>query len=391
MMMNIEILIASPGEHSFVSEIKEGLHIDLNNFKSSLATVLQQHKLFPFTGIIGTEDTAVGLSTYLARKLKLIHNSEKSVELTHRKDLARQRLTEKNCVVPRHWLINIKQALTSQLEHITWPCVIKPLNMSASRGVIRVNNSQEAHIGCLRVAKIIGVEDESFESTHLLLEQYIEGLEVAFEGYLHEGKLHQLALFDKPNPLTGPYFEETIYVTPSSLSPRMQQHIHKRVFQACQAYGLVTGPIHAELRIDTEDEAWILEVANRTIGGDCARTLDVAGKYSLEKLIISLAIGDPQTSTIMTRASGVMMIPIEKGGILQKISGIERAKQVQHITDIKMNISPGNKLLPLPEGNQYLGYIFAQASTPEEVVHALNTAYSNLDFKVTEFFSLTPG
>ncbi len=393
MAMEQDILVASPGEHSFISEIQDGLHIDFDNFESSLITVQQQHKKFPFTGVIGTEDTAVEFSTYVATQLDLIHNPTLSVQLTHRKDLARQRLTEHQCTVPQYSLLDINQALEPQLNSLTWPYVIKPLNMSASRGVIRVNNMQEAIIACQRVMKIItadNIEKETFENTHLLLEQYIDGHEVAFEGFLHNDKLHRLALFDKPNPLVGPYFEETIYVTPSSLSHNIQQHIHHRVAQACQAYGLITGPIHAELRIDSEGEAWILEVANRTIGGDCARTLDVCGEYALEKLTISLATGNVVIPKMMSRASGVMMIPIKQGGILQKVSGIAQARNVQGITDIKINISPGNTLLPLPEGNQYLGYIFAQATTSEQVTSALNNAYAKLDFKVTKLFELTP-
>jgi len=355
MAMDIDILIASPGEHSFISEVQQGLHIDFNDFDTSLETVLEEHEIHAFSGVIGTEDSAVEFATYVSRKLALAHNSEKSVQLTHRKDLARQRLTEHGCVVPEHWLINIKQDLKAQLSHIQWPCVVKPLNMSASRGVIRANNFEEAVTACKRVSNIIKAPDlveESFENNHLLLEQYIDGLEVAFEGFLYKGKLHKLALFDKPNPLTGPYFEETIYVTPSTLNDSTQLHIQQRVTQACEAYGLITGPIHAELRIDSAGEAWILEVANRSIGGDCARTLDVSDEYALEKLIISLATGDVRTPDMMTRASGVMMIPIKQGGILQKISGLEQAKQVPGVTDIKINISPGNKLLPLPEGNQ---------------------------------------
>lgn len=392
MAMNIDIVVASPGEHSFISEIQNGLQIDFNDFKSSLIKVQKEHETFPFTGIIGSEDAAVEFSTHVATHLNLIHNPELSVQLTHRKDLARQRLTEHQCTVPQYSVVDINQALEPQLK-LAWPYVVKPLNMSASRGVIRVNNLQEAIVACQRVTEIIKAdrtEPVTFENTHLLLEQYIDGREVAFEGFLHKNKLHRLALFDKPNPLVGPYFEETIYVTPSNLSHDIQQHIHHRVTQACQAYGLITGPIHAELRIDSKGEAWILEVANRTIGGDCARTLDISGEYALEKLIISLSTGDLQIPTVMSRASGVMMIPIKQGGILQKILGVTQARQIQGVTDIKINISPGNELLPLPEGNQYLGYIFAQANTSEQVTEALNNAYAKLDFKVTPLFSLTP-
>lgn len=387
--MHLDIIIASPGKHSLISEVHQGLHIDFKDFEKSLELILQQHHVSPFMGVIGTEDSVVDFANSVARHLKLIHNSSSAVKLTQRKDLARECLTKNNCVVPYHRLIELDKPLEPQLNKLDWPCVIKPLHMSASRGVIRINNLEEAIDACHRVAKIVANE-ETFESKHLLIEQYIDGFEVAFEGFLNNGQLHQLALFDKPEPLTGPYFEETIYVTPSTIDADLEKHIYLRVAQACDAYGLKTGPIHAELRIDSNKEAWILEVANRTIGGDCARTLDIIGEYALEKLILSLSIGAACELVISPRASGVMMIPIRNAGVLQKIKGVTHAKKVENITDVKINISPGNELVPLPEGNQYLGYIFAQAETPRAVTDSLKCAHSKLEFKVAPKFNLIP-
>lgn len=389
--MNIDVIIASPGEHSLISEIKNGITIHTDDINHSLSIIRQEHKKSAFSGIVGTDDSTVELATLAAKDLALIHNPPHAAKLTQRKDLARSCLTTNECSVPYHQLIDLSKDLEAQIENIDWPCVIKPLNMSASRGVIRVNNISDCLNACHRVAKIISDSENTFERNHLLLETYIDGREVAFEGYLKNGELHQLALFDKPNPLVGPYFEETIYVTPSQLEPIIQQHIKHRVKEACKAYGLITGPIHAELRIDENNEAWILEIANRSIGGDCGRTLDGAIEYYLEKLIICLAIGIEPPPFNNMKSQGVMMIPIHKAGILQKVDNVEAARKNACITNIKININSGNELIPLPEGNQYLGYIFAESNTPQQVVSALNAAYSELEFQISPKIDLLQG
>ena len=208
------------------------------------------------------------------------------------------------------------------------------------------------------------------KKTHVLAEAYIDGVEVAYEGYLINGELKTLALFDKPDPLEGPYFEETIYVTPSRLDDLTQAKIKQRVSQAYHCYGLTTGPVHAELRIDKQD-AWILEVASRTIGGDCARVLDRGSDFNLEEMVIALAMGNPVTTPSSSEARGVMMIPITHGGILRRIEGLANARKVPNIDKVDIIIREGHELIPLPEGNQYPGYIFARANSSDEVIHAV--------------------
>ena len=207
------------------------------------------------------------------------------------------------------------------------------------------------------------------------------------EEALQEGTLHTLAVFDKPDPLTGPFFEETIYVTPSTLDADTQTLIRQRVQQACTAFGLSTGPVHAELRVNAMD-AWILEVASRTIGGDCARTLDSGTNRSLEQLTVSLAIGEPVKPATLSQSRGVMMIPIRQAGILKRVEGILAAQKVPNIEKIDIVISEGHELIPLPEGNQYLGFIFAKAETPEMVTAALRTAHEKLNFVTAPVFKL---
>ena len=293
-----------------------------------------------------------------------------------------------HCAVPINCLISLTDSLHKQTAGLPWPCVLKPLNLSASCGVIRVNNVDEFFAACARIESIIADLDDEFERTHLLLEKYIDGIEIAYEGYLHKGELTTLVIFDKPEPLVGPYFEETIYVTPSHLNHALQKKIKQQVADACSAYGLTTGPVHAELRID-KDDAWILEVANRTIGGDCARSLDAGNDFNLEELMVSLAIGKPLETKPPANARGVMMIPVKQGGILRRVEGLPAARKVENIEKVDIIVREGSELIALPEGNQYPGYIFSQADTAEQVIKALTEAHNKLKFIMAPAIKLT--
>jgi len=207
---------------------------------------------------------------------------------------------------------------------------------------------------------------------------------------LHHGELRVLALFDKPDPLEGPYFEETYYITPSRLDPDTQALIRKRVAQACAAYGLVTGPVHAELRLH-EGEAWILEVAARTIGGQCARLLRFGTGYGLEEQVIAEALGQPLTPNADNGAAGVLMIPIPRAGILRRVEGLLAAQRVPYIEDIEISVREGYELVPLPEGASYLGFIFARAPTPELAEQALREAHACLNIVVAPVWKVGNG
>jgi biotin carboxylase len=387
MQMGLQVLIGSRGEHSLTTEVNQGLHIDLDDYDSALASILEEARLRPFAGIIGSDDSTVELAAHAASRLGLPHNPPEAARLTRRKDLARAHLMLAGCPVPIHCLIDISKSLDHQLAGLPWPCVIKPLNMAASRGVIRANNEDEFRSACERIRNIISESTDEFERSHVLVENYIDGIEVAYEGYLHEGKLHTLTVFDKPDPLVGPFFEETIYVTPSQLDADSLNIIKQRVQQACIAFGLTTGPVHAELRVNAMD-AWILEVASRTIGGDCARTLDSGTNKTLEQLTVSLAIGEPMQPVAITQSRGVMMIPIRQAGLLRRVEGILAAQKIPYIEKIEIVIAEGHELIPLPEGNQYLGFIFAKADTPEMVTAALRSAHEKLNFVTAPVFKL---
>lgn len=379
--MGVDALIASRGKHSLITEVSRGLHIDPDDSERALEDILRQAELTPFDGILGSDDSTVELAAMAAQALGLPHNPPGAARLSRRKDLARAQLALADVPVPMHSLVDLNKPLERQAQAMPWPCVIKPLNLSASRGVMRVNNLDEFIAACERVKPILAEETDPFLQSNLLIERYIDGIEVAYEGFLHEGRLTTLTLFDKPDPLTGPFFEETIYVTPSQLAAETQARIEQNVARACEAYGLTTGPVHAELRVD-EHDAWILEVASRTIGGDCARILDQGSDFNLEELVISLAIGQPLANRPSQKARGVMMLPIRKGGILRRVEGIEAARKVRNIDRVDIIIRDGNELVPLPEGNQYPGYLFASGNSAEEVTLALREACDKLDFVV---------
>jgi biotin carboxylase len=281
--------------------------------------------------------------------------------------------------VPDFRVIDLAAPVGPQLEGFPLPAVIKPLALSASRGVIRADTPVDLLAACARTQAILAADpaDDAWLNTHLLLESFVPGPEVALEGLLQGGVLQVLAIFDKPDPLEGPYFEETYYITPSRHAAAVQQQIVASVRAACDGLGLREGPVHAELRIGPAG-CVILEVASRTIGGECARLLGLGTGHSLEELVIAHATGRPLEVVPQAGGAGVLMIPIPAAGILRRIEGISAARAVPYIEDILINIRDGYELVPLPEGSSYLGFMFAAAPTPAQAEAALRAAHAQL-------------
>ncbi len=386
--LGLEVTIASEGQHSLVSEVANGIHVDFSHTDLTVKTILQENKKKPFAGILGSDDQTVELAAHAAKALALPHNPPQAAQYSSRKDLARAQLSLANSPVPIHCLLDLTLPIKKQMAGLPWPCILKPLNMSASRGVIRANNEAEFIAACERIKSIAATSQNAFEQNHLLIEDYIDGIEIAYEGFLHQGILKTITIFDKPDPLVGPYFEETIYVTPSTLNNNLQQEIQNVIQKACTAYGLTTGAVHAECRINKENKIWILEIASRTIGGDCGRILD-NDNFTIEELAISLAINQPLNVSMPKQARGVMMIPIKEKGLLKRVEGLLKANKIKHINKIDIIIREGHELIPLPEGNQYLGYIFASAETSEQVTTAIREAYALLSFITAPVFKIT--
>ena len=385
--LNLAVTIASQGKHSLVSEVANGIHIDFENINEAIEKIRQENKLFPFIGVLGSDDQTVELAALVAQVFQLPHNPPQAAQYSHRKDLARAHLALNGCPVPTHCLLDLTLPIQNQMAELPCPCVLKPVNMSASRGVIRANNEAEFIAACEQLRPILATTLDEFEQTHILVEDYIDGIEIAYEGFLHNGKLQTITIFDKPDPLVGPYFAETIYATPSMLDDNIQQNIRDVIHEACLCYGLTTGAVHAECRIDKNNKIWILEIASRTIGGDCGQMLNI-DDFSVEALAISLAINEPITVSKQKQAHAVMMIPIRKKGLLKRVEGLLAARQTKYIDKVDIVINQGHELIPHPEGNQYLGYIFATAETTEQVTSAVREAYAHLKFMTTPVFPI---
>ena len=267
------------------------------------------------------------------------------------------------------------------VHHVNFTCILKPLTLSASCGVIRANDQENFHKAFIRIRDLLkslerlGQEEADRQ---ILIEDFIPGTEVALEGLLTNGELRPLAMFDKPDPLDGPYFEETIYVTPSRLTPALQKQIHETLAKAALAIGLREGPVHGELRINDQG-VWVIEVAARSIGGKCSRTLQFGTGMSLEELILFHALGrELPPLDLQEGAAGVMMIPIPKEGILERVEGQRAAQQVPGVEELVMTAESGDRLIPLPEGTRYLGFIVARRKQPEEVEATLREAHRRL-------------
>jgi len=375
--IGVDMLIASPGRHSLVSEIAEGVHIDLACPDAALQAMLAVAAARPITGVVGSDDSTVELASRAARALGLPHNPPLAAAYARRKDWARARLREAGLPVPRHRRIHLDAPLTRQIRGLHFPCVAKPLSLSASRGVIRANDLDELRAACLRIRPILAELHDPEERSHVLVEEFVPGPELALEGMLEGGELKVLALFDKPDPLDGPFFEETYYVTPSRLPVPLQARIRERVAEACAAYGLREGPAHAEVRVHG-GEAWLLELAARTIGGQCARLLRFGTGHGLEDIVLARAIGRSLALEAEAGAAGVLMIPIPQAGVLRRVEGVLAAQKVPFIEEVEISVREGYELVPLPEGASYLGFIFARAPTPELAEQALRAAHARL-------------
>jgi len=387
--LGVELLVASDSEHSLIPEVARGLRIPLDAPERALTLIVREASRRSIGAVLATDDATVELASRAAAALGLVHNSPDAARIARRKDLARIRLAEAGVAVPRFRRLDLEGDLVRQSGGLHFPCVLKPLAMSASRGVMRVDDRAGLIAGCRRLARIIADARVPEERRLVLAEDFIPGREVAVEGLLDHGVLNVLAIFDKPDPLDGPYFEETFYVTPSRLPEPTQARIRRRVAQACAAYGLRTGPVHAEVRINAQD-AWLIELAARTIGGDCARLLSFGAGEGLEALVLRQALGLPIESRALRDAAGVLMLPIPAAGTLRRVEGVIAARAVPGIEDLVLAVREGYELLPLPEGGSYLGFVFARAGTPGRVEAALRTAYAKLRVVVAPAWKLRP-
>jgi biotin carboxylase len=332
-------------------------------------------------GIVAVGDRPAYIAALAAQRLGIPYNSPDSVAASRNKFLARERFRAAGLLVPKFHRVPLTDAPEQAAMHARYPSVLKPLGLSTSRGVIRADDPAEFLAAFKRIKKLLADPDiarlHEDQDRFLQVESFIEGREFALEGILTDGQLRVLAIFDKPDPLDGPFFEETIYITPSREDSSTQSALIQATEAAIRALGLSHGPIHAEMRVNSRG-VWMLEVAARPIGGLCARVLP-----GLEELILRHAAGEDAGSIALPSvASGVMMIPIPREGIYVNTEGLDEARAQPGIEEVIISAKQGQKLVPLPEGASYLGFIFARGESPDAVDRALRSSHQQLRFEI---------
>jgi hypothetical protein len=383
-------MVASEGRFPIVPRQAIGLQVNFSDLSRSLRLIEALYREAPFDGVIGTDDGALELSTVVATVFGLPTNPTSAAKISRRKDHGR--IIQRDWGLKTPWFVSV--AVFGRKEPtvpagISYPCIAKPVTLSASRGVIRANNEQELVNALARISKII----EASGSEHprvVLIEEYIPGSEYVVEGLLNAGDWQTILIFGKPDPLEGPFFEETIYVAPPDIRPEIEQKMTDVVRAACAAYGLEHGPVHAECRVN-EDGVYLIELAPRTIGGRCSRILELSSGQALEDIVILNALGRPAPVKVPIEVNGVMMIPVPGPGVVRRVEGIEAAKCIDHIEGVEIDVKPGQQLVPWPEGSPYPGFIFARGPTEHLVTEALHSAHRALRFVMAPQLPLVIG
>lgn len=381
--LGLDVVVASDVDQP-LADMYPGrwLTLPYHDIERGARAVARYADRFPLDAVVAVDDPGTILAAHASADLQLTGNSPESVIGTRDKSALRSALDSHGVRSP--WWHVYRFDEDSPAGSIEYPVVVKPLGLNGSRGVMRANDPASFERATERLRRLLGSKSAAEECGDLvdryLVEGFIPGVEVALEGLLRDGELHTLAVFDKPDPLDGPFFEETIYVTPSRLPDEQVQEVVETAKRSAEALGLRDGPLHAELRLN-EDGAWPVDVAARTIGGLCARTLRFGAGMSLEEIVLRHAINAPlQTLNREAGAAGVMMMPIVGRGRIRAILGLDEARAVPLVDDIEMEARVGDRLVPLPEGADYPGFIFARGDDPAEVESALREAWSKIEF-----------
>jgi biotin carboxylase len=380
--VGVTLTVAGDAPPDFLEQAPDRfLTLDLHNPDTAIPAVMEFAHTSPIDVVLGVNDQTAVLASTISVALGLPANSIDSVRAASNKQMMRTLLQKEGLPCPHFVVVGFDEKPEDVVQQVTFPCVLKPLTLSGSCGVIRADDQESFQKAFIRIGNLLKTfarPEHDVAGRQILIEDFIPGIEVALEGLLTKNTLHPLALFDKPDPLDGPYFEETIYVTPSRLPSDTQTRIVASLEKAARAIGLQEGPVHGELRINDQD-IWVIEVAARSIGGKCSRMLEFGTGRSLEELILLHALGQELPSLDLTRrAGGVMMIPIPQEGTLERIEGQDEAELVPGVEEVVMTAKPGEQLMPLPEGKRYLGFILARGTHPEEVESTLREAHQCL-------------
>jgi biotin carboxylase len=362
----------------------------------SVNTLLNAIDTRPIDAVLAVGDRPTVLAAYLSRLLGLPGHPPEAAAAARDKRLSREKLEAAGLPTPAFITVPVGADPMKLLGRLPFPVVVKPTVLSGSRGVIRADDALSFAAAFDRVRRLLASPEirelRDPDAGVVQIEEYIPGSEYALEGMLENGRLRTLAIFDKPDPLDGPFFEETIYVTPSRATPAIQRQIEESVAAAISALGLHHGPIHAECRVNGHD-VFVLEVAARPIGGLCAKSvrMELAGvTIGLEEFLLRHAMGDHQVGWTRERsASAVMMIPIPRSGVYRRVDGVDEASRVPGVEEVQITAKPDQKLLLLPEGASYLGFLFARAAEPEAAERAVREAHARLRFTIDPLLVVT--
>ena len=377
--LGAEVVVASEHRQAMAASMEgRALVVPLDRPEDAAGAIVAFARDHPLDAVVAVDEQGVVPAALAAERLGLAHNPPAAVAATRDKAALRRALDAAGVAQPRFGVAGAGDDLGRLAAEVGLPCVVKPVSLSASRGVIRADDIGAVVAAGRRVRSILAEAGEDAAGP-LLVEGFVGGPEVAVEGLLRGGQLDVLAVFDKPDPLDGPYFEETIYTTPSRLDVSTLDAAVDLVARACLALGLGEGPVHAEVRVGA-DGCRLLEVAARSIGGLCSRALRFGAGVSLEELILRHALGLGLAGLQReAAASGVMMIPIPRSGVLVEVRGVERARAVEGVVGLEITVAKGRPVQALPEGDRYLGFLFARASTPAGVEAALRRAHALLE------------
>ena len=386
--LGVEVAFGTDRCHKLDDPWGDGaLALRFENLREAAEEIVREGANRAFATILALGDRPTVTAAYAARALGLKGNPPAAVEICRNKLRQREEFARAGLRVPRFSDFALDEEIVRVLDRVAFPCVVKPLALAASQGVIRANDAAEFRVAVDRVRALFNLPEIAATRDaalgRVLVEEYIPGGEVAVEGLMTESRLRILTIFDKADALEGPFFEETIYVTPSRFPQQVQNEVAECAAKAAEAIGLIHGPIHAEFRIN-EAGVWPLEVAPRPIGGLCSRALRFGeSKISLEELILrhALELGGSDAGR-EARASGVMMIPVPRSGMFAGVEGIDAARNVAGIDSIEITARVHDYIAAWPEGSSYLGFIFSHGETPQQAERALRTSHAKLKFAI---------
>lgn len=387
--LGIEAAIASDHSQAMAESMGErAIVIPFDDPDEAAARIVESARRTAVDAVVPIDEAGVVPAALAAHELGLPHNPPEAVAATRDKAALRRALAGSHVPQPAFAVAEVGDDVGALAEAVGLPCVVKPVSLSASRGVIRADTVEAAGAAAERVREVLRHADPGAEAPPdpdgpLLVEAYVPGEEVAVEGLLVGGRVEILALFDKPDPMEGPYFAETLLVTPSRLADDVQAEIRRVVSVAAEAVGLREGPIHAEVRVDPRRRVWFLELAARSIGGLCARTLRFGTGMSLEEVVLRHAAGLPLRGLAReASAAGVAMLYPPRAGTLSRVDGVEAAEAVPGVESVDLTLRPGAEVRPLPDSSRYLGFVFARGVAPEDVEGALRSAVDALEVVV---------